>query len=275
MRKEAYTHKIIRCFPQLAVACGSYVVLTSKRNEQAVRAFGRVSVLALVLWSWVQVLVSAGRARFTGAVSWLCRLHMSQVVGFCLAIWVYAGVIFRSFRLGPQKYNGQPSMTQPGRPRFQLVSGLKQHPLVDSAGESPWSARVQRRIRRCSGGSPVVRGCVRLAAECFGRVGDRWRTKTGSRNMYCRKSYEIMLTKAGLACEHEVVPVPWVLGLLTANHFQHRHVNVISACHYRNACMLHMICLELLEQTLGPLCFSYLRFFIGSHTLQRCKKFWT
>ena len=45
--------------------------------------------------------VSAGCARCGGAVSWLCRLRTflfqpvacQEVVGFCLAIWVYAGVI--------------------------------------------------------------------------------------------------------------------------------------------------------------------------------------
>ena len=52
------------------------------------------------------VLVSAGCARCGGAVSWLCRLRTflfspvacQQVVGVCLAIWVYAGVISRNSR---------------------------------------------------------------------------------------------------------------------------------------------------------------------------------
>ena len=58
-------------------------------------------------WCWccgqsAPVLVSADCARCGGAVSWLYRLHTfwfqpvacQQVVGFCLAIWVYAGVIW-------------------------------------------------------------------------------------------------------------------------------------------------------------------------------------
>ena len=48
------------------------------------------------------MLVSADCARCGGAVSWLRRLRTflfqpvacQQVVGFCLAIWVYAGVNF-------------------------------------------------------------------------------------------------------------------------------------------------------------------------------------
>ena len=52
--------------------------------------------------------LSAGKAhRSGGAVSWLCRLRTflfqpvacQQVVGFCLAIWVYAGVIYFFFVL--------------------------------------------------------------------------------------------------------------------------------------------------------------------------------
>ena len=98
----------------------SYGVLTANKNELAARAFEGVSVLVLVLWSWVLVaergfktgggagralvpppVLSAGCARCGGAVSWLCRLRTflfqpvacQPVVGFCLAIWVYAGVI--------------------------------------------------------------------------------------------------------------------------------------------------------------------------------------
>ena len=49
------------------------------------------------------VVLGAGAVSWGGAVSWLCRLRTflfqpvacQQVVGFCLAIWVYAGVILR------------------------------------------------------------------------------------------------------------------------------------------------------------------------------------
>ena len=48
-------------------------------------------------WQSAPVLVSADCARCGGAVSWLCKLRQTvacqQVVGLCLAIWVYAGVI--------------------------------------------------------------------------------------------------------------------------------------------------------------------------------------
>ena len=54
-----------------------------------------------VSWKSAPVLVSADCARCAGAVSWLCRLRTflfqpvacQRVVGFCLAVWVYAGVI--------------------------------------------------------------------------------------------------------------------------------------------------------------------------------------
>ena len=94
----------------------SYGVLTANKNELAACAFEGVSVLVRVLWSWVLVAERAfktgggagrrccqvaKRTRCGGAVSWLCRLRTllfqpvacQQVVGFCLAIWVYAGVI--------------------------------------------------------------------------------------------------------------------------------------------------------------------------------------
>ena len=70
----------------------SYGALAANKNELAARAFERASVL---------VLVSADCARCGGTVFWLRRLRTflfqpvacQQVVGFCLAIWVYAGVI--------------------------------------------------------------------------------------------------------------------------------------------------------------------------------------
>ena len=55
-----------------------------------------------VSWQSAPVLVSAGCARCGGAVSWLCvqavyilvpASRIEQVVGCCLAIWVYAGLI--------------------------------------------------------------------------------------------------------------------------------------------------------------------------------------
>ena len=62
---------------------------------------GAGAAAGVVSWQSAPVLVSAGCARCGGAVSWLCRLRTflfqpvacQQVVGFCLAIWVYAGVI--------------------------------------------------------------------------------------------------------------------------------------------------------------------------------------
>ena len=75
--------------------------------ELAERAFktgggtGRVLAAAgVVSWQSAPVPVSADCVRCGGAVSWLCRLRTflfqpvacQQVVGFCLAIWVYAGV---------------------------------------------------------------------------------------------------------------------------------------------------------------------------------------
>ena len=107
----------------------SYGVLAANENELAACAFERVSVLAPCCgpagcWCCelaesafktgggagralspvpqsAPVLVSAGCARCGGAVSWLCRLctflfqpvACQQVVGFCLAIWAYAGVV--------------------------------------------------------------------------------------------------------------------------------------------------------------------------------------
>ena len=104
----------------------SYVVFAANKNGLAVRAFERVSVLVLVLWSWVLLAerafwsgagaaagvvswqnapVSADCARCGGAVSCLHRrrtflfqpVACQRVVGFCLAIWVYAGVIPLAF----------------------------------------------------------------------------------------------------------------------------------------------------------------------------------
>ena len=56
----------------------------------------------VVSWQSAPMLVSADCARCGGAVSWLRRLRAflfqpvacQQVVGYCLAICVYAGVIF-------------------------------------------------------------------------------------------------------------------------------------------------------------------------------------
>ena len=45
--------KIIRCYSPIR---DSYGVLAANKNELAARAFERVSVLVLVLWSWVLVL---------------------------------------------------------------------------------------------------------------------------------------------------------------------------------------------------------------------------
>ena len=82
----------IRCYSPYRA---SYGALAANKNELAARAFERVSVL-----------VSADGARCGGAVFWLRRLRTflfqpvacQQVVGFCLAIWVYAGVIcFREY----------------------------------------------------------------------------------------------------------------------------------------------------------------------------------
>ena len=95
----------------------SYGVLTANKNELAARAFegwlsARLRRAAALVGRWRRrrccelaqrtgVLVSAGCARCGGTVSWLCRLRTflfqpvacQQVVGFCLAIWVYAVVI--------------------------------------------------------------------------------------------------------------------------------------------------------------------------------------
>ena len=45
--------KIIRCYTPCR---DSYGVLTANKNELAARAFETVSVLVLVLWSWVLAL---------------------------------------------------------------------------------------------------------------------------------------------------------------------------------------------------------------------------
>ena len=49
----ARTRKIIRCY---CANRDNYGVLAANKNELAARAFERVSVLVLVLWSWVLVL---------------------------------------------------------------------------------------------------------------------------------------------------------------------------------------------------------------------------
>ena len=80
----------IRCYSPNRASSGA---LAANKNELAARAFESVSVL---------VLVSADCARCGGAVFWLHRLRTflfqpvacQQVVGFCLAIWAYAVVIF-------------------------------------------------------------------------------------------------------------------------------------------------------------------------------------
>ena len=61
---------------------------------------GAGAVAGVVSWQSAPVLVSADCAHCGGAVSWLCRLRTlfqpvacQRDVGFCLAIWVYAGVI--------------------------------------------------------------------------------------------------------------------------------------------------------------------------------------
>ena len=62
---------------------------------------GAGAAAGVVSWQSAPVLVSADCAGCGGAVSWLRSLRAflfqpvacQQVVGFCLAIWVYAGVI--------------------------------------------------------------------------------------------------------------------------------------------------------------------------------------
>ena len=97
----------------------SYGVLAAKRNELTARAFERVSVLVLVLncgpGCWCCELAErasktgggAGAGAAAGVVSWQSALRLVSadcggcggavswlVVGFCLAIWVYAGLIY-------------------------------------------------------------------------------------------------------------------------------------------------------------------------------------
>ena len=70
--------------------------------ERAFKTGGGAAAAGVVSWQSAPVPVSAGCARCGGAVRWLCRLRTflfqpiacQQVVGYCLAIWVYAGVIF-------------------------------------------------------------------------------------------------------------------------------------------------------------------------------------
>ena len=136
----AHTFVRVNLYVQEHTIGGSYCKLN--KNELAARAFEGVSVLVLVLWSWVLVAERAfktggcaGRvlvpppcqlAKHTGAgVSWLRALwrrrklaavragcvhscssqsHVAcqQVVGCCLAIWVYAGLIlFFTFSFSP------------------------------------------------------------------------------------------------------------------------------------------------------------------------------
>ena len=80
----------------------SYGVLAANKNELAALSKG------CRCWCWCcgpgcWCCELAERAFKTGgAISWLCRLRAfllqpvacQQVVGFCLAIWVYAGVIY-------------------------------------------------------------------------------------------------------------------------------------------------------------------------------------
>ena len=81
------------------VGAGAGVVVLGADGRR--RWSGAGAAAGVVSWQSAPVLVSAGCARCGGAVSWLCRLRTflfqpvacQQVVGFCLAIWVYAGVI--------------------------------------------------------------------------------------------------------------------------------------------------------------------------------------
>ena len=74
------------------------------RRRRRRRWSGAGASAGVVSWQSAPLLVSAGWARCGGAVSWLRRLRTvlfqpvacQQVVGFCLAIWVYAGVIIAS-----------------------------------------------------------------------------------------------------------------------------------------------------------------------------------
>ena len=50
---RTFVRKIVRCYSPTR---DSYGVLAANRNELVARTFERVSVLVLVLWSWVLVL---------------------------------------------------------------------------------------------------------------------------------------------------------------------------------------------------------------------------
>ena len=71
------------------------------RRAAARRWSGADAAAGVVSWQSAPVLLSADCACCGGAVSWLCRLRTfffqpvacQQVVGFCVVIWVYAGVI--------------------------------------------------------------------------------------------------------------------------------------------------------------------------------------
>ena len=71
------------------------------RFRKGVGAGAGVVVLGAGAVSWLSV-----RLRRGGATSWPCRLRTfllqpvacQQVVGFCLAIWVYAGVIWPIYK---------------------------------------------------------------------------------------------------------------------------------------------------------------------------------
>ena len=89
----------------LVVVLGAGAVSWLSAHLRRAAASGAGTAAGVVSWQSAPVLVSADCARCGGAVSWLRRLRTflfqpvacQQVVGFCLAIWVYAGVFLKFF----------------------------------------------------------------------------------------------------------------------------------------------------------------------------------
>ena len=92
--------------PQIGIAMGFLLRIRMSWARALSKGCRRWScpcaAAGVVSWQSAPVLASADCARCRGAVSWLRRLRTflfqpvacQQVVGFCLAIWVYAGVIY-------------------------------------------------------------------------------------------------------------------------------------------------------------------------------------
>ena len=88
--------------PQIGIAMGFLLQIRMSwlRFRKGVGAGAGVVVLGAGAVSWL-----SARLRRGGAISWLCRLRAfllqpvacQQVVEFCVAIWVYAGVTFFTY----------------------------------------------------------------------------------------------------------------------------------------------------------------------------------